>query len=43
MAIDSFIFGGNTGLTYEQLKRRRAVRWRWPRSAAGSPRQSARA
>jgi hypothetical protein len=25
MAIDSFIFGGNTGLTYEQLKRRRAV------------------
>ena len=25
MALDSFIFGGNTGLTYEQLKRRRAV------------------
>ena len=25
MAVDSFIFGGNTGLTYEQLKRRRAV------------------
>ena len=25
MAIDGFIYGGNTGLTYEQLKRRRAV------------------